>query len=359
MSRLKLTSEMAEAAVLGGAVLGGGGGGSMAEGRKMANLAVSLSTVELIDIDDLDKSSILLNVAAVGAPSAKDAYAEPIHYLRAVELLKKVTGMEIAGIITNEAGGLATVNGWLQASMLGVPVVDAPCNGRAHPTGIMGSLGLHRDKDYRSVQVAVGGCSEKSTFMEVVAMGTVEKAAAMVRTAAIQAGGLVSVARNPVTCQYAKDNSAHGAVKQAISIGQGMLKAQSVGPAAMVEAICDYLNGEVINTGIIEKVHLESRGGFDVGKVVMEKGYEFTFWNEYMTLEKQGERLATFPDLIVTLDASCGIPVSSAEIKEGQRIALIKVDRHNLKLGSGMKAPELFKVCEEAVGKKIIDYIFK
>lgn len=358
MSRLKLTAEIVDAAVLGGCVLGGGGGGSMDEGRKMALLAVNLSSPELIDIEDIDENSILINVAAVGAPSARDAYAEPVHYLRAVELVNKVSDIKVGGIITNEAGGLATVNGWLQAAMLGIPVVDAPCNGRAHPTGIMGAMGLHKNKDYKSIQAAVGGSREKATFTEVVAMGSVERASAIVRAAAVQAGGLVSVARNPVSCRYARDNAAVGAVKQAISLGREMIKAREKGSKAVIYAACDYLKGELIVAGTVEKVYLESTGGFDVGKVVMEKDYEITFWNEYMTLEKSGERLATFPDLIMTLDADTGIPVTSAEIRERQKIAILKVEKEKIKLGAGLHDPELFYACEKAVGKKIIDYVF-
>lgn len=357
MSRLLLTHDMVEAAIVGGSLLGGGGGGSMEEGRKMAALALDLAPVELVDIEDLDEESILVNVAAVGAPSAKTGYAEPVHYIKAVELLQKVGDIKISGIMSNELGGLATVNGWLQAAMLGIPVVDAPCNGRAHPTGVMGAIGLHNKEDYKSIQAAVGGSTEKGTFVEVVAMGKMEKAAALIRNAAVQAGGLVSVARNPVSLGYVKENGAIGAIKQAISLGQSIISAKPEGPIAMIKAACKFLDGEIIYVGKIDEIFLECKEGFDVGKVVMGD-YEITFWNEYMTLENSGERLATFPDLIMTIDAKTGIPVTSAEIKEGQEVALIMTDRKNLKLGAGMRAPELFKACEKAVGKSIIEYVF-
>lgn len=358
MSRLKLTNELVEAAVLGGCVLGGGGGGSIEEGRKIGHLAVSLSAPELIDIEDVNENSILISVSAVGAPSARNAHVEPIHYLRAVELLNRVTSIEINGIITSEAGGFATVNGWLQAAILGVPVVDAPCNGRAHPTGIMGSIGLHRDKQYLAIQAAVGGSRERSTFLEVVAKGSIEKVSTVIRNAAVQAGGAVAVARNPVTAYYAKENAALGAVKQAINLGFEMIKSKEKGPKAVIESICDFLNGEIVTDGPVEKVDLETRDGFDVGRVLLEEGFEITFWNEYMTLEKRGERLATFPDLIMTIDGHTGLPVTSAEIKAGEYVTVIKVPKESLKLGSGMKDPDLFKVCEEIVGKKIVKFIF-
>ncbi|KHO62776.1 MULTISPECIES: DUF917 domain-containing protein [Thermoanaerobacter] len=358
MSKIKLTSEIVEAAVLGGCVLGGGGGGSMDEGRKIGMLAVNLSSPELVDIEDINENALLINVAAVGAPSAKDAYAEPVHYMKAIELVQKVADIKIEGIISNEAGGLATVNGWLQAAMLGIPVVDAPCNGRAHPTGIMGAMGLHKNKDYKAIQAAVGGAKERATYTEVVAIGSIEKASAIVRVAAVQAGGLVAVARNPISCQYAKENAALGAVKQAINLGKKMIEAKEKGATEVINTVCDFLGGELITTAVVENIHLESVGGFDVGRVILEDDFEITFWNEYMTLEKKGERIATFPDLIMTLNTETGMPVTSAEIKMGQKIALIKVKKEKIKLGAGMKDPALFKACEEAVGKKIIEYVF-
>lgn len=330
----------------------------MEEGRKIGKLAVSLSSPELIDIEDIDESSVLINVSAVGAPSAKNAYAEPIHYVRAIELVNKVASVRIDGIVTNEAGGIATVNGWLQASMLGIPVVDAPSDGRAHPTGIMGSMGLHRDKDYLAIQAAVGGSREKSTFLEVVAKGSIENASTIVRNAAVRAGGLVAVARNPVTAHYAKENAALGAIKQAINLGFEMIRSREKGSKATVNSICNFLGGEIVTDGLVEKVDLVSKGGFDVGRVILENGYEITFWNEYMTLERAEKRIATFPDLIMTIGGDGGLPVTSAEIKNGQYVFVLKVPKENLKLGAGMKDPDLFKVCEDTIGKQIIKYIF-
>ena len=193
MGRVVLGREEVEAAVLGGAVLGGGGGGSMALGRRNGLLAVELGAPELVDLEDLPADATLVTVSAVGAPAAKSAHVLPIHYVRAVELLIKYGDTSVDGLISNECGGLATVNGWLQAASLGVPVVDAPCNGRAHPTGLMGSLGLHQRHGYVSIQAAVGGDPAAGRYLETFARGTLERTAALVLQASVQAGGRVAV----------------------------------------------------------------------------------------------------------------------------------------------------------------------
>lgn len=357
MARITITNDMVEAAVVGGCVLGGGGGGSREEGMRAARLAVQTAPLELIDIEDLPGESILINVSAVGAPSAKTALATPQDFGDAVKQLCRFTGQEAAGVITNEMGGLATVNGWMQSALLGIPVVDAPSNGRAHPTGVMGALGLHAVPGYESVQAAIGGDPACRRRVELVIRGTIDQASAQVRHAATLAGGLVAVARNPVTADYAREHGANGAVKQAIQLGQAMLACREQGGDAVIQAVCRELKAEVLHRGPIQHVNLVCKGGFDVGTVTWP-GFELTFWNEYMTAEADGHRLGTFPDLIMTLDAQTGWPVTSAEVREGMDTVVICAPKSSIRLGAGMKDPALFQQCEEAVGKEIISYIF-
>ncbi|MDA8216318.1 MAG: DUF917 family protein, partial [Dehalococcoidales bacterium] len=310
---------------------------------------------------------ILVTASAVGAPAAKEAYALPTYYIKAVALLAKYGDAKVEGLITNESGGLATVNGWLQSAALGVPVVDAPCNGRAHPTGVMGSLGLHKNAGYVATQTAVGGNPETGRYVEIFVRGALDKTAALVRQAAVQAGGMVAVARNPVTAAYARDNAAPGAVKQAIAIGRAMRAKQGAGPLAMIEAVCEELHAEIVARGEITDVQLETKGGFDVGTVVVktagQQRVELAFWNEYVSLEvaegaQPATRVGTFPDLMATFDLATGLPVSSAQVVVGEQIAVVRAPRERLILGAGMRDPDLARAIEEATGKAVVKYVF-
>ncbi len=198
MARLVLNAELVEAVVLGGGVLGGGGGGSIDEGRRNGLLALQRGAPLLVDLDDLPGDAVLVTASAVGSPAATTTCMRPADFVRAVELLRAVGGVRVAGMITSECGGLACTNGWMQAAALGLPVVDAPCNGRAHPMGVMGSLGLHEAAGYVSLQAAVGGDPAENRYLEVFVRGGLAKAAALVLQASAQAGGMVAVARNPV-----------------------------------------------------------------------------------------------------------------------------------------------------------------
>ncbi|MDH7484776.1 MAG: DUF917 family protein [Anaerolineae bacterium] len=351
-----MNAETVQAAAYGGAVLGGGGGGPIEEGLRLGRLALELGRPRLVTLDELDDDAVLVTVALVGAPSATEQYLEPMYLVRALELLMAHLDRPVAGLITNENGGMATLNGWLQSAITGRPVVDAPCNGRAHPTGLMGAMGLDAVPGYLARQAAVGGNPDAGRHLRLYVEGGLTLTARLVRQAAVEAGGLVAVARSPVTVDYARQHAAPGAVGQAIEVGRALLGASI--PIEAAEAVCRVLGGQLICQALVRRVALRSEGGFDVGQVALEDGYELTFWNEYMTLERRGERLATFPDLIATLSATEPRPLTSAEIRQGQELLVIRAPKERLRLGAGMRRPELFRVAEEAVGKEIIRYVF-
>ena len=76
---------------------------------------------------------------------------------------------------------------------------------------------------------------------------------------------------------------------------------------------------EVIGECKIVDANLETRGGFDIGTIKLtcsNDKYEIVFFNEYMTLEKNSQRIATFPDLIVLMDPETGLPILSSEALE-------------------------------------------
>lgn len=356
MAELIITNEIAEAALLGGAVLGGGGGGAMDKGRHNVREALAAGTIRLVDIDDVPEDSLLVTGSAVGAPAATGARAVPQDYMRVVEILMANGCPRPGGFIPNECGGSSITNGWVPAALMGLPVVDALCNGRAHPTGTMGSMGLHRDPNYVSRQAAAGGDPEKGLYLEMYVSGKLDTTSAMVRTAADKAGGLVAVARNPVKASFAKKYGACGALKQAIGLGQKMTAAREKGGEAVASEAVAFLGGTVVTRGKVTSLELVTRGGFDSGTITIG-GYETTFWNEFMTLEKEGRRIATFPDLIMTLNGPDGMPVTTAELREGQDVFLIHVPAGKLLLGEGMRCRDLMEAIEPVVGKEIVRYI--
>ncbi len=353
---IRLTREDMENALIGGTILGGGGGGSAKKGARYADIAVAYNDLRLVNIDDIPEDEILLTASMVGAPKAANQFIRPADLVRTVELLQQNTNLKIGGIITNENGGEATVNGWLQASILNLPLVDAPCNGRAHPTGVMGSMNLHKQKDYVTVQACVGGNPEANRYVECYFTGSIEHTSKLVRMASIEAGGLVAVARNPVTAAYAKENCAIGGVSHAIRVGEVFRRGLKSSVEKAVEDLTAFLNGRVIARGLVEDFSLRYEGGFDVGYAKVN-GLDLNFWNEYATAEKNGTRISTFPNLIMTINAATGEPVTTAMLEKGMDVYVITTDKQNLHLSPTMYDPELLKTIEEVVHKDIAGYL--
>jgi len=123
-----------------------------------------------------------------------------------------------------------------------------------------------------------------------------------------------------------------------------------------IKAATNVLNGNIVCRGKVISKKLRRLKGFDVGKIVIktkEDEFEIDFVNEYMTIEKNGERIATFPDLINIFSLGSGLPLNSSEIRKGQNIVVTSVSEDNIVLGSGLKYAEAYLAIEEILGKKI------
>jgi DUF917 family protein len=354
MSRT-LTREDGIAAVYGGGVLGGGGGGHLADGLARVEQIFDghLPAPTLVSLDEMSPLATVACVALVGAPSAAAAHIDEAQLIASVRELAGAVEGELAALMTNENGPATTINGWLQAAALGLPVLDAPSNGRAHPTGVMGALQLQKEPEYTSVQAFAGGAGTAALTGHVA--GSLNTAAAAVRALSVTAGGMVGVCRNPVSIQRVREYGAAGGIGFAIDLGRAHL-AGTTG-AEKIANVVDFLGGNVCFTGTVDGVELRQEGGFDVGTVTLGDGSrncELSFWNEYMTAEIAGERLATFPDLIMTLDTETGAPIVSARIEEGQSVTVITADKSRLRLGASMFDADLLAGIEPVLGKPIV-----
>jgi DUF917 family protein len=343
-----MTKEDVDCLAVGGTILGGGGGGWSESGRRDGLLALEIGNVELWGPDEADPDWYVITSAALGAPT-EPGNTRPMHFIRAAQLLAEA-GVEYHGLIAAENGGHNSFGGWVTAATLGLPVVDTPADGRAHPTAMMGSMGLHR-LDYKSVKA---GVTEGS---KVLAWGSLQTTSNVVRGQARDMKALVAMARDPVPVSFTREHGAPGAISMAIELGRVHIKAKD--PDSKVKAATDFLGGELVCKAKITKKVLEARGGFDVGFMTLVQGkeeWELGYLNEYMTLEKKGKRLATFPDLMTTFDEK-GEPATSASLREGQTVYLVNVPKEKILVGDGNRYPEMYKPIEDALGKPMVKHL--
>jgi DUF917 family protein len=355
-----LTARDVEAAVKGGAVFAAGGGGFADHGRMLGTAAVNAGAPELVAMDEVPDDAWIATAAAIGAPAGTTEWQMlGIDYVKAVELVQRELGGPIYGLMIGQNGKSSTLNGWLPAAMLGTKVIDAVGDLRAHPTGDMGSIGLANSPE-ATIQSAVGGNRANNAYIELVVRGATARISPILRRAADMAGGFIASCRNPVRATYVKEHAALGGISIALALGEVILAAEPKGGAAVIDAICRQMQGEVIGQGKVSRkaVHYTPEA-FDIGTLRISKGKsEVTLhvMNEYMAAEDSGrKRIASYPDVIATLDRD-GVPVSVGEIADGMELMVLRIAKDVIPLSSSVTDPSVYPVCEKALGISLAEY---
>jgi DUF917 family protein len=351
----ELDLQAVEAAVAGGSVLAAGGGGWVDHGLLVGRTAVQYGTPRLAALDEVAPDAMLATVSAIGAPAAVGWEMRPRDYVRALELLMAAVEEPIVGTVTAQNGSSTTCNGWVASAVLGTLVIDAAGDGRAHPTGKMGSFGLAANPDYETVQAVAGGNRSQDRYLEVLTRGTVRRTANVLRIAAAESGGFISAARNPLPASFVAEHAAVGAISFALALGETILAAASRGGRAVIDATADHLGGAILAEGTVRHRELRTENAFDIGAIVVGE-LELGFVNEYMTAETAGERIATFPDVLATLSTESGRIISIADIREGDEVAVLHVPKANVPLGDGVKEPSVYPEVEAMLGKPLAEY---
>ncbi|GGG83047.1 DUF917 domain-containing protein [Paenibacillus radicis (ex Gao et al. 2016)] len=356
----ELTKDDVIAAVKGGSVFASGGGGWVEHGLEIGNAAVALGRPKLVSADELPDDAIIITCTAIGAPAGTDWQMLGKDYVRAVQLLFEQYDGKIVGVMTPQNGMSSSINGWLPAAALGLVVVDATGDIRAHPTGKMGSLGLASRTDFETIQAVAGGKPELGSYIELTVKGTPARTSNILRTASDMAGGFIAAARHPLPAKYVKEHAALGGVSIAIDLGRAIIDAEPQGPEQVLKTICRKTGGRFVGKGKVVKKDVSYSGAFDIGTIEVEKGkkkLKLHVMNEYMAVEDQeGTRVSTFPDVITTFNLDTGLPVSVGHIEEGQRIGVFVIDKSLLPLSSSVKDPSVYPEVEKALGIELLKY---
>lgn len=341
-------------AIWGGSVLACGGGGWVSHGELMAEMATRAGTPVLATVDEIPDDALVATVTAIGAPGAADWEIQPQDYVNALKLVMERAPGPIVAVLTAQNGSSTTLNGWIQSATLGVKVLDAAGDVRAHPTGKLGGMGLTERAGYTTVQAVAGGNRKLHGELRLVAEGTIVTTSNILRDVSVRVGGFIAAARNPVEAAWVKQHAAIGAISYALALGKAMRAAESRGAVAVIDATCAQTRGTVLAMGPARITSpRRTEGGFDHGAFEVE-GLTLRYLNEYMTVDRGSERLATYPDVITTLSAATGRPVAISEVVEGQALAVFHVHRRHLPLSSSTRDRIALAEVEQIMGVDLI-----
>jgi DUF917 family protein len=350
----KLSHADAIDGIWGGSVLACGGGGWVSHGELMAGVATNGKPPVLCSVDEIPDDALVVTVTAIGAPGAADWEIQPDDYLNALKLVMERAPGPVTAVLTAQNGSSTTLNGWYQSSVLGVKVLDAAGDVRAHPTGKLGGMGLTDRAGYRTVQAVAGGNRKLHGDLRLVAEGTIVTTSNVLRDVSVRAGGFIAAARNPVEVAWVKQHAAIGAITYALELGRAMRAAEPTGARAVMDAACAQTHGTILAEGPVKvTTPMRTEGGFDHGAFDVG-AVSLRYLNEYMTVDQGGERIATYPDVITTLSLQTGRPVSIAQIADSDEVAVFHVHRKHLPLSSSTRDRIALEEVEQIMGVDLI-----
>lgn len=315
----------------GAAFLGSGGGGDPYYGLLLAEAAIQRTGgFDLITPADLSDDALVVPCGWIGAPTVSVEKlpngGETVAGLRRIE---QIMGRRIDAVLPVEIGGGNGLAPFVAAAELGVPVVDCDGMGRAFPESQMVIFNIRGLSACPSVLTAACG---SLAVIETDNNLTHERIA---RGLSVALGGIAHMVEYPLTGAQAKHDSIPGSVSAAIAIGAAIrtARAERRDPfdalATALRATGLYPHCLTLFDGKITDLERETRGGFSVGKVIID-GFgasggrmEVLFQNENLQATLDGRVLAMVPDLITIMDRETADTITTERLKYGQRVKVI------------------------------------
>ncbi|GAD90650.1 hypothetical protein VHA01S_050_00070 [Vibrio halioticoli NBRC 102217] len=333
-----INEQMIDDIALGATVLGTGGGGDPYSGALMAKVALknAIKPVEVIALEEVQDTWMTVPSSMIGAPTVSiEKINSESQMLVAFEAMEVALGETAAATFPIEIGGFNSLIPILVAAQKGIPVVDCDAMGRAFPEAQMVTFYLD------------GLPSAPNTLADekgnVVTLHPIDGvwSERFARPITEEMGGSAAMCDYPMLGKNLKQSALGGTLTRAMKIGQAIRLANAKGENA-VDAILDIVGGQRLITGKIVDIERTTAGGFVTGGVIIEKlnkaGTESMptdvyvhFQNELLLAHSgssagdlnQDSVLASTPDLISILDHETGQPITTEQLRYGQRIDLI------------------------------------
>ncbi|HZW55417.1 MAG TPA: DUF917 domain-containing protein [Nitrososphaerales archaeon] len=331
---------------LGASVLGAGGGGNVETGILLLKNAICVyGDVLLKSLDELQESDFIVPLGEMGAPVVGlEKFGQLDAPKLVVEFLCEKMGLKATAVSAVEVGGSNSMVPMVAAASLGIPMIDADSMGRAFPETQMTSFHLNG-----LVASPLALMDERGNRVMVEAVDTfwAEKIA---RTTTSLMGARSCVATFGMDGKTAKRCCIGGTISLSQRIGAVLSKARA--GEERLESLTTLVNGVIMFKGKITDVNRHTVGGFNKGDVLMQGSDQFsrdsckiTFQNENLVCRVGSRVLATVPDIITVLNSETLVPITTEELRYGQRVAVIGIPAAPIwrtKMGIEVAGPRYF-----------------
>ncbi|BDR91024.1 DUF917 domain-containing protein [Vulcanisaeta souniana] len=327
MTEFYLSKQDVEDLVIGAAILGTGGGGDPYIGKLMVLQELEKGRkIRVVGVDDVDDEAFVVPVAAMGTPvvliekipSGKEA-------LYSLKLLENYFKRKVDFISPIEAGGINSTIPLVIAAERSLPVIDADGMGRAFPELQMVTYHVYGIK---ASPMAISDERGNAAILDTVDNFWAEKIA---RVITVKFGGSAWIAIYPTFGKPYKEAAIRGSISLAIEIGRALRESKAHGENP-IDALLDVTHGFMLFKGKIVDIQRFNIGGFARGEATIEgldehKGSKLVirFQNENLVAIRDGEIMASVPDLITVLDSESGKPITTERLRYGLRVIVIGI----------------------------------
>jgi DUF917 family protein len=319
-------TELRDVAV-GSAVLGTGGGGDPHLGRLVAVRACEeYRPPSLVTPDELDDDHLVVLPFLIGSPVPIIEKISMGHELgRAFHAINRFLEGRVKAVMPIEIGGVNSMVPFALGALEGLPVVDGDCMGRAFPEVQLVTFTLYG--------ISAAPMSVADERGNTVVFATVDNtwAEKFGRSVCVDMGAIACATGYPVTIQRLKEAAILGSLSYAEGIGRAIRRAKEE-KADPVEAVLDVTTGRELFRGKIVDVQRRVTGGWAKGWTVLEGFGDFEgtqlkidFQNENLVAIRDGQLLASVPDLISVLELETGEPITTEALRYGFRVVVLGI----------------------------------
>lgn len=310
---------------LGAAVLGTGGGGNPYLGALLTKQAIRVhGPVELVTVEEVPEDALVVATAGMGAPTVGvEKLPRGDEPVRALQALQSYLGRPITHTVSIEAGGSNSTVPLRVGARLGIPVVDADGMGRAFPEIQMVTPSLY---GISATPMALADEKGNTAVIETIDNHWAER---LSRSLTIDMGCVANTALYPLSGRQLKQVMIAGTISLAEQLGH-LIRQTRAAHGDPIAAILRRLGGYRLFGGKISDVERRTETGFATGQAQIAgtgphigSTLSIRFQNEHLVAVRDGQVLASVPDLIIILDADTGGPITTEELRYGFRVTVI------------------------------------
>jgi uncharacterized protein len=304
----------------GVALLGSGGGGDAAMFAQVLRRRLEGAPLEVCEPEQLG-DALVVPVGIVGATRVfGEKLPDGTEFAVAVETLARWTGARPAAVMSLEVGGLNGLSGPVAALDLGLPFVDADLMGRAMPRLDQFTWAACGQP---VSPCALRGPGGPTLLVDGAGPAGLERSA---RALLASTGGWAALALPPLPAALVRERCVTGGLARAAALGRSSLALpQGAEPGVLTAA----LGGRRLAAGrVLEVGRHGARGGFGRGSVTVldtadSAVVRLEAENEYLLALRDGEPVATCPDLLCVLDRRTGGPLAVDEVRVGDEVIVV------------------------------------